>query len=141
MHTMQPTPSSYIFPFFLLQSRHRPSVRPSTSSSDCGTQLRKEDPATLKDIIATIQTRTKPLLVAEDAAALSGGNGKSEVMSLAAKFQVGEREFLVVAVGFGFGFLSRCGEILYLPVSSCIPLNSHCFTKTHFLIPKDPFPL
>jgi hypothetical protein len=69
------------------------------SSSDCGTQLRKEDPATLKDIIATIQTRTKPLLVAEDAAALSGGNGKSEVMSLAAKFQV-RRNLTVMCFDF-----------------------------------------
>ena len=91
--------STCIFPYFFsdLFVVSCPSPLP-----DCGTQLRKEDPATLKDIIATIQTRTKPLLVAEDAAALSGGNGngKSEVMSLAAKFQVWR--ILTVFVCFGF---------------------------------------
>jgi hypothetical protein len=103
--------------------------------SDCGTQLRKEDPATLKDIIATIQTRTKPLLVAEDAAALSGGNGKSEVMSLAAKFQVWRNLTVVVCFGFA-GFSARSHLSL---VSHTI--ESHCFTNKSFLNSIRLFPL
>jgi nucleolar MIF4G domain-containing protein 1 len=55
----------------------------------CGTQLRKDDPAALKDIITTIQTRAKALIGTDEPSSSTSAAAPtlSDVATLASKFQ------------------------------------------------------
>lgn len=71
--------------------------------SDCGTQLRKDDPAALKDIILSIQTRARLMLQDAPTEVSPAAPPPSELSALASKLQGLAGRSTIADAGAGAG--------------------------------------